>query len=142
MTPPPSPTAAGLVSTQAREALLRGDRGASRRLALEALGHDPSCDLAWLILAALSPPARRRAYPQHGPTPAPNPRRFSGALACTAAGRRRARPPATGRRDRTPGSTIWRAISRPSRGTTCPPATLAHCRQDRFPAPRDLAPAP
>src|SRR4030042_988094 len=63
MTPPTSPTAAGLVSTQAREALLRGDRGASRRLAFEALGHDPSCDQAWLVLAALAPPARRRAPP-------------------------------------------------------------------------------
>jgi ABC-type dipeptide/oligopeptide/nickel transport system permease component len=76
MTPSTPPTAAGLAAAQAREALLHGDRSASRRLAFEALGLDPSCDLAWLVLAALSPPARRRAYLEHALTLSPDSPRF------------------------------------------------------------------
>ncbi len=83
MTPSTSPAAAGPVAAQAREALLRGDRAASRRLAFEALGLDPSCDLAWLVLAALSPPARRRSYLEHALTLAPNSPRLRQALATT-----------------------------------------------------------
>ncbi len=83
MTLPTSPAAAGLVAAQAREALLHGDRAASRRLAFEALGRDPSCDVAWLVLAALSPPARRRSYLEHALTLAPTSPRLRKALTTT-----------------------------------------------------------
>ncbi len=77
------PDTATLVAAQAKEALLRGDRVTSRHLAFEALSRDRTCELAWLVLAAMSSPARRRAYLEHALTLAPASRRLQHALATT-----------------------------------------------------------
>jgi peptide/nickel transport system permease protein len=58
-------------------------RAAARHLAFEALGRDRTCDLAWLVLAAMSPPARRRAYLEHALTLAPSSQRLQQALSAT-----------------------------------------------------------
>ncbi|MBM3122543.1 MAG: hypothetical protein FJZ97_10235, partial [Chloroflexi bacterium] len=81
-TPPASPAAEG-TAAESRAALLRGDRRAARRLAFEALGLDHQCDLAWLVLAALSPADRRRAYLEHAAGVCPDSARLRKALAET-----------------------------------------------------------
>jgi peptide/nickel transport system permease protein len=81
----PSSPAAGGVAAESRAALLRGDRTAARRLAFEALGLDRRCDLAWLVLAALSPADRRRAYLEHAASLCPESARLRRALAETPA---------------------------------------------------------
>ena len=81
----PSSPAAGAVAAKSRAALLRGDRTAARRLAFEALGLDRQCDLAWLVLAALSPADRRRAYLEHAASLCPESARLRKALAETPA---------------------------------------------------------
>ncbi|MCX6025019.1 MAG: L,D-transpeptidase [Chloroflexi bacterium] len=53
------------LAVEARAALARGDRSAARRLAFAALRSDPACELAWMVLAALSSPAQRAAYLKH-----------------------------------------------------------------------------
>ena len=82
MTPSTS-TAAESAAAQARAAFLDGDRHAARRLAFDALASDRTCDLAWLVLAALSPPTRRRAYLEHASALAPMSARLRKALAET-----------------------------------------------------------
>ena len=54
-----------LVAVEARAALAHGDRPNARRLAFAALRSDPACELAWMVLAALAPPAQRTAYLKH-----------------------------------------------------------------------------
>jgi ABC-2 type transport system permease protein len=49
----------------ARKALARGDRPSARRAAFLALKSDPTCELAWLVLAALADPPARRNYLEH-----------------------------------------------------------------------------
>ena len=78
---PSIPTAAETAAAQARAAFLNGDRHAARRQAFDALARDRTCDLAWLVLAALSPPDRRRAYLEHASALAPNSARLKKALA-------------------------------------------------------------
>ncbi len=78
---PSTPTAAEIAAAQARAAYLDGNRHAARRLAFDALARDRACDLAWLVLAALSPPDRRRAYLEHASALAPNSARLKKALA-------------------------------------------------------------
>jgi ABC-type dipeptide/oligopeptide/nickel transport system permease component len=80
---PKPPNAAALVASQAKETLLRGDRVTARHLAFEALSRDRKSELAWLVLAAMSPPARRRSYLEHALTLDPTSHRLQQALAAT-----------------------------------------------------------
>jgi len=77
---PPSSPAPEAVAAESRAALLRGDRHAARRLAFTALALDRTCDLAWLVLAALSPADRRRAYLTHAASVCPDSARLRKAL--------------------------------------------------------------
>jgi ABC-type dipeptide/oligopeptide/nickel transport system permease component len=86
-----SPNAAELLAARAKQALLQGDRISARRLAFEALNRHRTCELAWLVLAAMSPPARRRAYLEHALTLAPTSARLQKALASTSPQPTRAR---------------------------------------------------
>jgi lipoprotein-anchoring transpeptidase ErfK/SrfK len=61
----PDAAQAAALARDARDALARGERAAARRLAFAALGLDPACELAWLVMAALASAAQRRAYLEH-----------------------------------------------------------------------------
>ncbi len=117
-TPPTSPAAEG-TAAESRAALLRGDRHAARRLAFEALRLDRQCDLAWLVLAALSPAGRRRAYLEHAAGVCPDSARLRKALAET--------PPRPAKAQ----LVAPKPVPAPSTGST-PPASA--------PSPAELAP--
>ncbi len=63
--PMPNALPAAGLARDARDALTRGERAAARRLAFAALRLDPACELAWLVMAALTSVAERSAYLEH-----------------------------------------------------------------------------
>jgi lipoprotein-anchoring transpeptidase ErfK/SrfK len=72
------------LAREARDALARGERATARRLAFAALGLDPACELAWLVLAALAPAGERPAYLGHALALNPGSQSIRAALAAQA----------------------------------------------------------
>lgn len=80
------------LAREGRRALRRGDRQAARHHAMRALEDDQTCELAWLVLAALSDPHTRRHYLEHVLSIHPNSVRALHALTLTSDDRRLLEP--------------------------------------------------